>query len=103
MSLFDNLCYHIRSVTESSPEAFVLRLYREANSVSHASPLSMSSVRSFSAFFQTGFIRAFTTSAEALTGSSWRLAKIMQNLQVRRLLLYPRSACRPPQRNGGQV
>ncbi|KAG5680775.1 hypothetical protein PVAND_010262 [Polypedilum vanderplanki] len=57
-------------VIESCQEAFALRLYRQKN--------------------KTGFIKAFTNSAEAFTFGYGHVEKVMRNLFVRELFLWPR-------------
>lgn len=57
-------------IIESCQEAFALRLYRQKN--------------------KTGFIKAFTMSAEAFTYGYGHVEKVMRNLFVRELFLWPR-------------
>lgn len=57
-------------IIESCQEAFALRLYRQKN--------------------KTGFIKAFTNSAEAFTFGYGHVEKVMRNLFVRDLFLWPR-------------
>eukprot|EP00188_Purpureofilum_apyrenoidigerum_P004067 Plantae.Rhodophyta-Purpureofilum_apyrenoidigerum.ctg4445.p1 GENE.Plantae.Rhodophyta-Purpureofilum_apyrenoidigerum.ctg4445~~Plantae.Rhodophyta-Purpureofilum_apyrenoidigerum.ctg4445.p1 ORF type:complete len:915 (+),score=165.70 Plantae.Rhodophyta-Purpureofilum_apyrenoidigerum.ctg4445:149-2893(+) len=57
-------------VSETSPEAFVLRLYRRSN--------------------HDGFIKAFTEDAEALNRGFHNAEKVMRSLFVKRLFLWPR-------------
>mmetsp|Transcript_5850 Transcript_5850/g.17548 ORF Transcript_5850/g.17548 Transcript_5850/m.17548 type:complete len:914 (-) Transcript_5850:1945-4686(-) len=57
-------------VSETSPEAFVLRLYRRSN--------------------REGFIKAFTEDAEAMTRGFHNAEKVMRSLFVKRLFLWPR-------------
>jgi len=57
-------------VIESCQEAFVLRLFRQKN--------------------KTGFIKAFTSSAEAFTYGYGHVEKVMRNIFVRDLFLWPR-------------
>lgn len=57
-------------IIESCQEAFALRLYRQKN--------------------KTGFIKAFTLSAEAFTFGYGHVEKVMRNLFVRDLFLWPR-------------
>lgn len=57
-------------IIESCQEAFALRLYRQKN--------------------KTGFIKAFTNSAEAFTFGYGHIEKVMRNLFVKELFLWPR-------------
>lgn len=57
-------------IIESSQEAFALRLYRQKN--------------------KTGFVKAFTCSAEAFTFGYGHVEKVMRNIFVRDLFLWPR-------------
>lgn len=57
-------------VIESCQEAFALRLYRQSN--------------------KTGFVKAFTNSAEAFTYGYGHIEKVMRNLFVTELFIWPR-------------
>eukprot|EP00741_Cyanophora_paradoxa_P004567 tig00000808_g4435.t1 len=57
-------------VTESSGEAFILRLYRQSN--------------------RTGFIKAFSDCPDSLCGGFSGVERVMKALYVRRLYLWPR-------------
>lgn len=57
-------------IIESCQEAFALRLYRQSN--------------------KTGFIKGFTSSAEAFTYGYGHIEKVMRNLFVRELYIWPR-------------
>lgn len=57
-------------IIESCQEAFALRLYRQKN--------------------KTGFIKAFSSSSEAFTYGYGHVEKVMRNLFVRELYLWPR-------------
>lgn len=57
-------------VVESCQEAFVLRLYRQNN--------------------KTGFVKAFTNSAEAFTYGYGHIEKVMRNIFARELFIWPR-------------
>ncbi|XP_065833923.1 DNA repair endonuclease XPF-like isoform X2 [Oscarella lobularis] len=61
---------HAHKVTDESTEAFILRLYREKN--------------------KTGFIKAFSDSAQAFTSGFFQIERTMKNLFVRKLYLWPR-------------
>lgn len=58
------------TIIESCQEAFALRLYRQLN--------------------KTGFIKAFSNSAEAFTYGYGHIEKIMRNIFVKELYLWPR-------------
>lgn len=58
------------TIIESCQEAFALRLYRQAN--------------------KTGFIKAFSSSAEAFTIGFGHIERIMRNLFVKELFIWPR-------------
>ncbi|XP_066015093.1 DNA repair endonuclease XPF-like isoform X3 [Pocillopora verrucosa] len=57
-------------IIESCQEAFILRLYRENN--------------------KTGFIKALSDNPQAFTSGFFQVEKVMKNLFVRRLYLWPR-------------
>jgi DNA excision repair protein ERCC-4 len=57
-------------VTETSMESFVIRVYREHNT--------------------KGFIKAFTDEPESLRHGFGALEKVMKNLYLERVILYPR-------------
>lgn len=57
-------------IIESSSESFALRLYRQKN--------------------KTGFIKAFSSSCEAFTMGYGHVEKVMRNLFLRELFLWPR-------------
>ena len=57
-------------VTDTSAEAFALRLFKERS--------------------EAGFIKAFTDNADRLVGGYARLAKTMRALWVKKLHLWPR-------------
>lgn len=58
------------TIIESCQEAFALRLYRQSN--------------------KTGFIKAFSSSAEAFTIGFGHIERIMRNLFVKELFIWPR-------------
>lgn len=57
-------------IVESCQEAFALRLYRQKN--------------------KTGFVKAFSSSAEAFTYGYGHIEKVMRNIFVRELFIWPR-------------
>lgn len=57
-------------IVESCQEAFALRLYRQNN--------------------KTGFVKAFTSSAESFTYGYGHIEKVMRNIFVRELFIWPR-------------
>ncbi|XP_013114075.1 DNA repair endonuclease XPF [Stomoxys calcitrans] len=61
---------HAHTIIESCQEAFALRLYRQRN--------------------KTGFIKAFSSSAEAFTIGYGHIERIMRNLFVKELFIWPR-------------
>jgi len=64
------IVYRAHKIVESGQEAFILRLYRQKN--------------------KTGFIKAFTDSPTAFTSGFFQVEKVMRNLFVRKLFLWPR-------------
>ncbi|KAJ7377217.1 DNA repair endonuclease XPF [Desmophyllum pertusum] len=62
--------YRAHKIIESCQEAFILRLYRENN--------------------KTGFIKAFSDNPQAFTNGFFQVEKVMKNLFVRKLYLWPR-------------
>jgi len=63
------IVYRAHKIVESGQEAFILRLYRQKN--------------------KTGFIKAFTDSPTAFTSGFFQVEKVMRNLFVRKLFLWP--------------
>jgi DNA excision repair protein ERCC-4 len=57
-------------VTDTSTEAFIIRIYRQRNKV--------------------GFIKAFSEQAESLMKGFFKVEKVMKCLHVKKLLLWPR-------------
>nr|CAG4651688.1 EOG090X03DI [Triops cancriformis] len=64
------LVYKAQRVVESSQEAFILRLFRQKN--------------------KTGFIKAFSSSPVAFTTGFCQINRVMRNLFVKNLYLWPR-------------
>ncbi|KAH0631860.1 hypothetical protein JD844_019743 [Phrynosoma platyrhinos] len=64
------LVYKAHRIIESCQEAFILRLYRQKN--------------------KQGFIKAFTDNAVAFNTGFCRVERVMRNLFVRKLYLWPR-------------
>ncbi|CAG04487.1 unnamed protein product, partial [Tetraodon nigroviridis] len=64
------LVYRAHKIIESCQEAFILRLFRQKN--------------------KTGFIKAFTDKATALSSGFCQVERVMRNLFVKKLLLWPR-------------
>lgn len=64
------LVYRAHRITDSSPESFIVRLFRYKN--------------------KTGFIKAFTDSALDFTRGYNQLECVMKNLFLRHVFLYPR-------------
>ncbi|XP_076463171.1 DNA repair endonuclease XPF-like [Babylonia areolata] len=64
------LVYKAHKVIESCQEAFILRLFREKN--------------------KSGFIKAFSDTPEAFTSGFCHVERIMKNLFVKKLFLWPR-------------
>ncbi|CAB3986645.1 DNA repair endonuclease XPF, partial, partial [Paramuricea clavata] len=67
--LFIILYFYLR-IIDSCQEAFILRLYRENN--------------------KTGFIKAFSDAPEAFTAGFSKVERVMKNLFVKKLYLWPR-------------
>ncbi|CAL1528126.1 unnamed protein product [Lymnaea stagnalis] len=64
------IVYRAHKIIESCQEAFILRLYRQKN--------------------KTGFIKAFTDNPEAFTSGFCHVERMMKNLFVKKLFLWPR-------------
>ncbi|KAG7507837.1 DNA repair endonuclease XPF [Solea senegalensis] len=64
------LVYRAHKIIESCQEAFILRLFRQKN--------------------KTGFIKAFTDKATALSSGFCQVERVMRNLFVKKLYLWPR-------------
>ncbi|XP_039630424.1 DNA repair endonuclease XPF [Polypterus senegalus] len=64
------LVYRAHKIIESCQESFILRLYRQKN--------------------KTGFIKAFTDKAVAFSSGFCQVERVMRNLFVKKLLLWPR-------------
>ncbi|KAK6990858.1 DNA repair endonuclease XPF-like isoform X1 [Biomphalaria glabrata] len=64
------MAYKAHKIIESCQEAFILRLYRQKN--------------------KTGFIKAFTDNPEAFTSGFCHVERMMKNLHVKKLFLWPR-------------
>ncbi|XP_006004177.1 DNA repair endonuclease XPF [Latimeria chalumnae] len=64
------LVYRAHKIIESGQEAFILRLYRQKN--------------------KQGFIKAFTDNAVAFCSGFCQVERVMRNLFVRKLYLWPR-------------
>ncbi|MBN3288255.1 XPF endonuclease, partial [Polyodon spathula] len=64
------LVYKAHKIIESCQEAFILRLYRQKN--------------------KTGFIKAFTDNAVAFRSGFCQVERVMRNLFVKKLFLWPR-------------
>ncbi|XP_069036755.1 DNA repair endonuclease XPF [Lepisosteus oculatus] len=64
------LVYRAHKIIESCQEAFILRLYRQKN--------------------KTGFIKAFTDKPTAFSSGFCQVERVMRNLFVRKLFLWPR-------------
>ncbi|KAJ8246038.1 hypothetical protein GJAV_G00262980 [Gymnothorax javanicus] len=64
------LVYRAHKIIESCQEAFILRLFRQKN--------------------KTGFIKAFTDKAKAFCSGFCQVERVMRNLFVKKLFLWPR-------------
>ncbi|KAG8009022.1 DNA repair endonuclease XPF [Nibea albiflora] len=64
------LVYRAHKIIESCQEAFILRLFRQKN--------------------KTGFIKAFTDKATAFSSGFCQVERVMRNLFVKKLYLWPR-------------
>ncbi|KAK0052104.1 DNA repair endonuclease XPF-like isoform X2 [Biomphalaria pfeifferi] len=64
------MAYKAHKIIESCQEAFILRLYRQKN--------------------KTGFIKAFTDDPESFTSGFCHVERMMKNLHVKKLFLWPR-------------
>ncbi|XP_053496427.1 DNA repair endonuclease XPF [Ictalurus furcatus] len=64
------LVYRAHKIIESCQEAFILRLYRQKN--------------------KTGFIKAFTDKATSFSTGFCQVERVMRNLFVKKLFLWPR-------------
>uniref|UniRef100_A0A8C1TL41 Uncharacterized protein n=1 Tax=Cyprinus carpio TaxID=7962 RepID=A0A8C1TL41_CYPCA len=63
------LVYGVHKITESCQEAFIRRLYRQKN--------------------KTGFIKAFTDKATSFSSGFCKIERVMRNLFVKMLFLWP--------------
>ena len=64
------IIWNAHKILESCQEAFIIRLYRQKN--------------------KTGFIKALSSSALSFTKGFCQVSRVMKNLFVRQLFLYPR-------------
>eukprot|EP00794_Sanderia_malayensis_P007975 gene7975-8834_t len=64
------IVYKAHRIVDSGQEAFILRMYREKN--------------------KTGFIKAFSDSPMSFTSGFFHVERVMRNLFVRKLFLWPR-------------
>lgn len=64
------LVYRAHKIIESCQEAFILRLFRQKN--------------------KTGFIKAFTDKATSFSSGFCQVERVMRNLFVKKLYLWPR-------------
>ncbi|XP_065070026.1 DNA repair endonuclease XPF-like isoform X2 [Rhopilema esculentum] len=64
------IVYRAHKIVESGQEAFILRMYRQKN--------------------KTGFIKAFSDSPTSFTSGFFQVERVMRNLFVRKLFLWPR-------------
>lgn len=64
------LVYRAHKIIESCQEAFILRLFRQKN--------------------KTAFIKAFTDKATAFSSGFCQVERVMRNLFVKKLYLWPR-------------
>lgn len=62
--------YRAHKIIESCQEAFILRLFRQKN--------------------KAGFIKAFTDKATAFSSGFCQVERVMRNLFVKKLYLWPR-------------
>lgn len=62
--------YRAHKIIESCQEAFILRLFRQKN--------------------KTGFIKAFTDKATSFSSGFCQVERVMRNLFVKKLYLWPR-------------
>ena len=77
------LVAHAENVDESSTEAFILRIFRSQKYFMENSTTS-------TADHSHGFIKAFTDNASSLVAGFAKTEKILRNLQVPNIYLYPR-------------
>ena len=77
------LVAHAENVDESSTEAFILRIFRSQKYFMENSATS-------TAVHSNGFIKAFSDNATSLVAGFARTEKILRNLQVPNIYLYPR-------------
>ncbi|XP_054860327.1 DNA repair endonuclease XPF-like [Amphiprion ocellaris] len=70
------LVYRAHKIIESCQEAFILCLFRQKN--------------------KTGFIKAFTDKATAFSSGFCQVERVMRNLFVKKLYLWPSSVCFTP-------
>lgn len=84
-------------VVDTSMEAFIMRLYRQSNSVCtvswHARPhpiLECFRSKRCPLYPQEGFIKAFSDHVDAFLKGFAHAQRLMRNLYVSRLMIYPR-------------
>lgn len=76
-------------ILESCQEAFVLRLYRQSNKVI-LEAINNKIINKLYFNFQTGFIKAFSNSPQSFTMGFGHVERIMRNIFVKELYLWPR-------------
>eukprot|EP01031_Cornospumella_fuschlensis_P029931 gene29931-36146_t len=64
------LIYNAHRISETSLDSFILRIYRERN--------------------RTGFLKAFSEEAEALTGPFLKVERLLRSLYLTKIYLWPR-------------
>lgn len=89
------LVAHAETVSETSTEAFILRIFRTQKQLADATRITFpSSINSDeSSVLQSlryGFIKAFTDNPDSLMSGFANVDKVLKSLFVRRLYLYPR-------------
>jgi hypothetical protein len=82
-------------VEDAGSEAFVIRLFRQGNKVRSDTKTENSQIpeklKFCSCFPQTGFIKAFSEEADAFSKGFSKLTKVLKNLCLKNVYLWPRS------------
>jgi DNA excision repair protein ERCC-4 len=86
------LVAHADQVTETSTEAFILRIFQSQKQQQHATTTTgaTTTTAAGSATTSRGFVKAFTDAPDRLLSGFAKVDKVMKALHVRRLYLYPR-------------
>lgn len=84
------LVYKAHKIIDSAQETFILRMFRQKNKVLFYSSLSIYNSIFSILKFKKGFIKAFSDSPVFFSRSSSKVDRVMKNLFVKKLFIYPR-------------